>query len=76
MLTQQKYNDAAVREFFAAAGAAHKEVLIVFNMLSLPEQQETAIGWLSTFRMETGIEPLAVYMVPWNRSAADSGTTG
>ena len=74
VLTQQKYNDAAVREFFAAAGAAHKEVLIVFNMLSLPEQQETAIGWLSTFRMETGIEPLAVYMVPWNRSAADSGT--
>ena len=38
VLTQQKYNDAAVRDFFAAAAAAGKSLVVVFNMVDWPAQ--------------------------------------
>jgi hypothetical protein len=71
VLTQQKYNDAAVRDFFAAAAAAGKAVIVVFNMLDWPRQRERVGGWLETFVAETGVKPLAVYAVPHDFRAAE-----
>ena len=73
VLTQQKYNDAAVREFFAAAAAAGKTVLVVFNMLDWPRQRDRVAGWLGTFTAETGLTPAAVYAVPHDFAAAEAG---
>lgn len=73
VLTQQKYNDAAVRDFFAAAAAAGKSVIVVFNMVDWPRQRERIGGWLATFRAETGVEPLAVYAAPHDFAAAEAG---
>ena len=73
VLTQQKYNDAAVREFFAAAAAAGKTVIVVFNMLDWPRQRERLAGWLATFTAETGIEPVATYAVAHDFAAAEAG---
>ncbi|NDC52735.1 MAG: hypothetical protein EBZ74_00235 [Planctomycetia bacterium] len=44
VLTQQKYNDAAVRDFFRAAAAARKGVIVVFNMVDWPRQRERLGG--------------------------------
>ena len=73
VLTQQKYNDAAVRDFFAAAAAARKSVIVVFNMVEWPRQRERIGGWLATFTAETGIEPLAVYACPHDFAKAEAG---
>ena len=73
VLTQQKYNDAAVREFFARAAAAGRTVLIVFNMIDWPAQRPRIGGWLATFTAETGVVPLAVYAVPHDQAAAAAG---
>jgi hypothetical protein len=73
VLTQQKYNDAAVRDFFAAAAAARKAVIVVFNMVDWPGQREKIAGWLGTFTAETGVRPLAVYAVPHDFRAAEAG---
>jgi hypothetical protein len=73
VLTQQKYNDAAVREFFAAAAAAGKTVIVVFNMDTWPAQRERLAGWLKTFSTETGIAPAAVYAAPHDPVAAEEG---
>jgi len=73
VLTQQKYNDAAVRDFFGAAAAAGKAVIVVFNMLDWPRQRERVAGWLATFTAETGVAPLAVYAVPHDFRAAEEG---
>jgi len=73
VLTQQKYNDAAVREFFAAAAAAGKTVIVVFNMVDWPRQRERLAGWLATFTAETGVAPAAVYAAPHDFAAAEGG---
>lgn len=73
VLTQQKYNDAAVREFFTAAAVAGKAVVVVFNMLEWPQQAAVIGGWLDTFRRQTGLDPVAVYAAPWNRDRASQG---
>ncbi|MFM9195024.1 MAG: hypothetical protein ACKOWG_04645 [Planctomycetia bacterium] len=73
VLTQQKYNDAAVRDFFAAAAAAGKAVVVVFNMIDWPRQRDRIGGWLATFTAETGVAPLAVYAVPHDFRAAEAG---
>lgn len=73
VLTQQKYNDAAVRDFFAAAGAARKTLLVVFNMVDWPAQRQVIAGWLRTFVLETGCEPTAVYAAPFDFAAAADG---
>ncbi len=74
VLTQQKYNDAAVRDFFAQAATAGKTVMVVFNMVDWPRQRERIAGWLGTFTTETGVAPAAVYAVPHDFAAAESGT--
>jgi hypothetical protein len=73
VLTQQKYNDAAVRDFFAAAAAARKTLLVVFNMVDWPAQRQVIAGWLRTFVLETGSEPAAVYAAPFDAAAAADG---
>jgi hypothetical protein len=73
VLTQQKYNDAAVRDFFAAAAAAGKTVFVVVNMVDWPRQRERIPGWIATFTAETGARPAAVYAAPHDVDAAEAG---
>ena len=70
VLTQQKFNDAAVRRFFREAAAADKTILVVFNMVEWPEDHEHCLRWLETFRKGTGAQPAHVYAVPRDRVAA------
>jgi hypothetical protein len=74
VLTQQKYNDAVVRDFFREAARADKTLLIVFNMVHLPEQAETSRKWLETFETSTHSEPQAAYLAPYNYHAAEQLT--
>ena len=71
VLTQQKYNDAAVKEFFRKAGDEDKAVLVVFNQCLLPEDEPYWPIWLDTFCRETHIQPDAVYITPNDRRAAE-----
>jgi hypothetical protein len=71
VLTQQKYNDAAVKEFFRKAGDEDKSVLVVFNQCVLPEDEPYWRMWLNTFCRETHIRPDAVYLAPSDRRAAE-----
>ena len=73
VLTQQKYNDAAVKEFFRTAAAEDKAVLIVFNQCQLPDDEQYWPRWVDTFCGETGIAPEWVYLAPFDRRAAESG---
>lgn len=54
VLTQQKYNDAAVKQFFREAVAADKPIVIVFNQCDLEADREYWPKWLQTFCGETG----------------------
>jgi hypothetical protein len=72
ILTQQKYNDAAVREFFASAAAVDKTVVVIFNMVDWPRQRELIGGWLATFSEQTGVDPVHVYAAPWDPDAAEA----
>ncbi len=71
ILTQQKYNDAAVKEFFRRAADEDKAVLIVFNQTQLPEDEEYWPLWVGTFCDETGLRPEHVYLAPYDRRAAE-----
>ena len=71
VLTQQKYNDAAVKEFFRKAGDEDKAVLVVFNQCVLPEDEPFWPMWLETFCRATAITPEAVYLAPSDRRAAE-----
>jgi hypothetical protein len=70
ILTQQKYNDAAVKQFFRKAVEADKPVIVVFNQCDLQEDREFWPQWLHTFCEETGARPELVYIVPYDRRAA------
>ncbi|MEJ7593367.1 MAG: GTPase [Planctomycetaceae bacterium] len=71
VLTQQKYNDAAVKEFFRKAGDEDKAVMVIFNQCLLPEDEPFWPIWLDTFCRETHITPDAVYLTPNDRRAAE-----
>lgn len=71
VLTQQKYNDAAVKKFFRTAAGEDKAVIIVFNQCLLPDDEQYWPVWLKTFCDETGVEPEFVYVVPNDRQAAE-----
>ena len=49
VLTQQKYNDAAVKQFFRAAVEADKPIIVVFNQCDLDADREYWPRWLETF---------------------------
>ena len=71
VLTQQKYNDAAVKQFFRKAAEEDKAIIIVFNQCLLPEDEQYWPVWLNTFCGETGITPEALYVAPNDRAAAE-----
>jgi hypothetical protein len=71
VLTQQKYNDAAVKQFFRKAAGEDKAVIIVFNQCLLPDDEEFWPLWLETFSRETGILPDLLYVAPNDRRAAE-----
>jgi hypothetical protein len=70
VLTDQKYNDAAVRRFFREAADADKTLLVVFNMVDWPDDRAHCPRWLETFRAGTGAAPAHVYAAPRDRQAA------
>lgn len=72
VLTQQKYNDAAVKEFFRRAAAEDKFVIVVFNQVHLPDDESYWPLWMKTFCDETGISPEFLYLAPHDRQAAES----
>jgi hypothetical protein len=71
VLTQQKYNDAAVKQFFREAAQADKPILVLFNQCHLEADQPYWPLWLETFCQQTGADPLWVYVVPADRAAAE-----
>jgi len=71
VLTQQKYNDAAVKRFFRAAAEADKPIVVIFNQVDLHADAEFWPQWLDTFCRETGSRPDLVYVVPHDRQAAE-----
>ena len=73
VLTQQKYNDAAIKQFFREAVAAEKPILLVFNQVDLEADRPYWGHWLSTFCDETGARPESVYLLPIDRAAANEG---
>ena len=72
LLTQQKYNDAAVKQFFRAAVEADKPIIVIFNFCDLEADREYWPQWLARFSAETGAHPELVYVVPYDRAAADA----
>jgi hypothetical protein len=73
VLTQQKYNDAAVKQYFRKAAAEGKLVLIVFNQCQLPDDEPYWPLWLDTFCRETSVSPRLVYVAPNDRRCAEEG---
>ncbi|WP_010586994.1 GTPase [Schlesneria paludicola] len=72
VLTQQKYNDAAVKQFFRKAAVEDKAALIVFNQVELPDDEPYWPRWLETFCGETGLKPEFVYLAQNDRKAAEA----
>ncbi len=70
VLTQQKYNDAAVKQFFRKAVEADKPIIVIFNQCDLQGDREYWPLWLSTFDREIGANPELVYVAPYDRAAA------
>jgi len=70
VLTQQKYNDAAVKQFFREAVEADKPIIVVFNQVDLEADRPYWPQWLDTFCRQTGAMPELVYVVPLDRDAA------
>ncbi len=78
VLTQQKYNDAAVKQFFRAAAQADKPIIVLFNQCDLTADADYWPQWLSTFRdqisktghMGTGSEHISV-AVPLSESGPE-----
>jgi hypothetical protein len=71
VLTQQKYNDAAVKRFFRTGADSDKPLIVVFNQCELEADSEYWPQWLATFVEETEARPLFVYVVPYDRQAAE-----
>lgn len=74
VLTQQKYNDAAVKQFFRKAVEADKPVVVVFNQCDLAGDADFWPQWLATFCGETGATPELTYVLPYDRQAASALT--
>ena len=72
VLTEQKYNDAAVRLFFRGAADAGKPIIVLFNMVNLESDQQHIARWLEQFRKETGMKPMDVLVVPYDRERAET----
>ena len=75
VLTQQKYNDAAVKQFFREAARADKPIIVVFNQCDLEADREYWPLWLATFCEETGAGRSWFTSLPYDRRAAESAAT-
>ncbi len=71
VLTEQKYNDAAVRRFFREAAEADKPVIVLFNMFDLKDDVDHLPRWIEQFCDETKANPFAVFVAPHDRAAAE-----
>jgi len=71
VLTQQKYNDAAVKQFFRQAARADKAVIVLFNQTDLERDRPYWPLWLETFVGQSGAEPIDVLVAPHDRQAAE-----
>jgi hypothetical protein len=71
VLTQQKYNDAAVKQFFRAAAEADKPIIVLFNQCDLTADRDYWPLWLETFSEHVGARPESAYVIPHDRRAAD-----
>jgi hypothetical protein len=71
VLTEQKYNDAAVRKFFREAAEAGKPMIVLFNMFDLNNDVQHLPRWLEQFCEETGIKPLTVLVAPYDKESAE-----
>ncbi|MGB7732332.1 MAG: GTPase, partial [Thermoguttaceae bacterium] len=71
VLTQQKYNDAAVKQFFRAAVEADKPIIVIFNQCELDADAPYWPQWLETFCQQTGATPESAYVIPYDRRAAE-----
>jgi len=71
VLTQQKYNDAAVVKYFTDAARADKPIIVVFNQCDIERHGEWWPQWLETFCDATGAQPESVYVVPYDPAATD-----
>ncbi|MDR1140709.1 MAG: GTPase domain-containing protein, partial [Planctomycetaceae bacterium] len=71
VLTEQKYNDAAVRKFFREAAEADKPIIVLFNMFDLNNDVRHLPRWLEQFCEETGTKPLTVLVAPYDKEQAE-----
>jgi hypothetical protein len=74
VLTAQKYNDTAVKQYFREAADAGKPVILVWNMAYHEQYRPVWAEWNRQFRQETGVKPLAVFAAPQDRQAAENRT--
>ncbi len=72
VLTQQKYNDAAVKRFFREAARQGKVICLVFNQIFLPDDEPYWPTWLETFTKETGVVAQRIYLAPHDRRAVEA----
>jgi len=72
VLTQQKYYDAAVKKFFTRAAEADKAVILVFNQVDLALDRDIWPTWLDDFCHSTGVRPVRIYVVPYDRKGAQA----
>ena len=72
VLTEQKYNDAAVRRFFREAAEAGKPIIVLFNMIDPDGDLQHLSRWLKHFCHETGTQPIDVLAAPYNREQAET----
>ena len=72
VLTEQKYNDAAVRRFFREAAEAGKPIIVLFNMIDIDGDLQHLFRWHVQFCHETGTQPIDVLLVPHNREQAET----
>jgi len=72
VLTMQKYNDVAIKDFFRMAGKEDIAVVVVFNMLHPAHYEKVWRVWLETFVEGTGVVPEWVYLAPDDLDAVDA----
>lgn len=71
VLTEQKYNDAAVRRFFREAAEADKPIVVLFNMFDPEEDVKHLPRWIDRFCEEIKTRPFAVFVAPHDRQRAE-----
>lgn len=70
VVTQQKYNDAAVKRFFRHAAAADKAIVLLVNQVDLALDRDVWPLWADVFRQETGARPVFACVAPYDRAGA------